>query len=237
MKKSHILSAACIFLLVPLTLFFGSRIKGRWYYLTSTVVILEMMLPFFAAFESRRPQPRELVTIAVMSALATASRVAFIFLPYFKACTGVIMITGIAFGPEAGFLTGAITAFASNFFFGQGPWTPWQMFAYGFAGFLAGAVFHRREKLCRPWILGIFGFFSILMLIGPLLDSCTVFTVLSRLTRKSVLLIFAQGVPVNLIHGLGCAVTLILLTGPLLSKLRRLQLKYGMMDAGTGGAL
>ena len=129
MKKSHILSAACIFLLIPLTLFLGSRIKGRWYYLTSTVVILEIMLPFFAAFESRRPQPRELVTIAVMSALATASRVAFIFLPYFKACTGVIMITGIAFGPEAGFLTGAVTAFASNFFFGQGPWTPWQMFA------------------------------------------------------------------------------------------------------------
>ena len=167
-----------------------------------------------------------------MAALATASRVAFVFIPYFKAITGVIMITGIAFGAQAGFLTGAIAAFASNFFFSQGPWTPWQMFAYGFAGFWAGLIFHGRQKWCKPWILGIFGFLSILLLVGPMLDCCTVFTVLSKLTWKNVLFIFGQGVPVNTVHGIGCGVTLMVLTKPLLYKLNRIQKKYGMMDGG-----
>lgn len=236
MKKTTLFSLLTIFILIPATLYFGSRIKGRWYYLTSTLVIIEIMLPFFASFESRCPQPRELVTLAVMAALATASRVALVMVPYFKAITGIIMITGIAFGPQAGFLTGAIAAFASNFFFGQGPWTPWQMFAYGFAGFWAGLWFHKNPKLCKPWILGPFGFLSVFLLVGPMLDCCTVFTVLSRLTWSGALVIFGQGVPVNLIHGLGCGVTLVLLTKPLLYKLNRLQIKYGMMSAGGEAA-
>ena len=92
MKKSTLFSILTIFLLVPATLLLGRHIKGRWYYLTSTLVVIEIMLPFFASFESRKPQSRELVTLAVMAALATASRVAFVFIPYFKAITGVIMI-------------------------------------------------------------------------------------------------------------------------------------------------
>lgn len=234
MKKSTLFSILTIFLLIPATLYFGSHIKGRWYYLTSTLVIIEIMLPFFASFESRKPQSRELVTLAVMAALATASRVAFVFIPYFKAITAVIMITGIAFGPQAGFLTGAISAFASNFFFSQGPWTPWQMFAYGFAGFWAGLIFYGRQKWCKPWLLGLFGFLSILLIVGPLLDCCTVFTVLSKLTWANALVIFGRGVPVNLIHGLSCGVTLMVLTKPLLYKLNRIQKKYGMMQKEEG---
>ena len=234
MKKTAWFSVLTIFVLIPATLYLGSHLKGRWYYLTSTLVILEIMLPFFAGFEARKPQPRELVTLAVMAALATVSRVALVAVPYFKAITGIIMITGIAFGAQAGFLTGAIAAFASNFFFSQGPWTPWQMFAYGFAGFWAGLCFHNRPRFCRPWILGPFGFLSVVLLIGPLLDCCTVFTVLSKLTWAGALVIFGRGLPVNLIHGLGCGVTLVLLTKPLLYKLHRLQVKYGMMSALEG---
>lgn len=230
MKKASIFSLLTIFLLVPATLYFGSHIKGRWYYLTSTLVILEIMLPFFASFERRAPKSRELVTIAVMAALASASRVAFAAIPYFKAITGIIMITGIAFGPQAGFLTGAIAAFASNFFFGQGPWTPWQMFAYGFAGFWAGLFFHKHPAWRKPWVLGIFGFFSILLVVGPMLDSCTVFTVLPKLSKENVLFVYGQGVPVNVIHGLGCGATLLVLTKPLLQKLDRLQRKYGILE-------
>ena len=137
MRKSTFLSILVILVLIPLTLFLGTQVKGRWYYLISTMIIIELMLPFFFRFEARRPQARELVILTVMAALAAVSRVVFAFSPYLKTITGIIMITGIAFGPEAGFLTGAVAAFASNFFFSQGPWTPWQMFAYGFGGFLA----------------------------------------------------------------------------------------------------
>ena len=141
MKRSTLLSMLVIAVLIPATLWLGTKLPGRWYYLTSTLIIIETMLPFFFLFETRKPQARELVTIAVMCALATVSRVAFAFIPGFKPITGLIMITGIAFGAEAGFMTGAISAFASNFFYSQGPWTPWQMMAYGIGGFVAGFVF------------------------------------------------------------------------------------------------
>ena len=230
MKKSGIFSVLVIFLLIPLTLLLGTKLKGRAYYLISTLVVIEIMLPFFFRFESRRPQARELVILAVMAALAAVSRVVFAFSPYLKTITGIIMITGIAFGAEAGFLTGAVAAFASNFFFGQGPWTPWQMFAYGFGGFLAGLIFHKHKAGRKPWILAPFGFLTILLLVGPMLDSCTVFTVLTKFTKKNIMIIYGQGVPVNITHGIGAALTLFFVSRPLLSKLERLQTKYGMME-------
>lgn len=230
MKKSTFFSILVIFLLIPLTLYLGTQVKGRWYYMISTMIIVELMLPFFFRFETRRPQSRELVIIAVMAALASVSRIVFSFSPFLKTITGIIMIAGIAFGPEAGFLTGAIAAFASNFFFSQGPWTPWQMFAYGFGGFFAGLVFHKHRQWCKPWILAPFGFLTILLIVGPMLDSCTVFTMLTKFTKKNILLIYSQGVPYNINHGIGAAITLFFAGRPLLAKLDRLQTKYGMME-------
>ena len=230
MRKSTLFSLLAIFLLIPLTLFLGTQVKGRWYYLISTLIIIELMLPFFLRFEARRPQARELVILTVMAALAAVSRVVFAFSPYLKTITGIIMITGIAFGPEAGFLTGAVAAFASNFLFSQGPWTPWQMFAYGFGGFFAGLIFHHHRSWAKPWILAPFGFCTILFLVGPMLDSCTVFTVLSKFTAKNVLAVYAAGIGYNVTHGIGAALTLFFVSRPLLRKLDRLQTKYGILE-------
>lgn len=230
MRKSTWGSLLVIFVLIPLTLFLGSQIRGRWYYLTSTLMIMEVMIPFFLAFETRRPQARELVTLAVMCALSVASRVV-VLIPNFKPMTAIIMLTGIALGAQSGFVCGAVGAFASNFFFSQGPWTPWQMMAYGLAGFLAGAIFHRRIPERRPWVLAIFGFVLIVALIGPLLDCCTLLTVGSHLSWKYAAAVFGAGFFYNVQHGVACAVTLLLVSRPLLSKLDRLKAKYGMMDA------
>ena len=229
MRKSTLLNILTWIVLIPATLFLGTQIKGRWYYLTCTLIIIEAMIPFFLAFETRKPQARELVTIAVMCALAVASRVA-ILLPGFKPITAIIMITGVALGPEAGFMTGAISAFASNFFFSQGPWTPWQMMAYGFGGFLAGLVFYGKKKRHRPMVMAVFGFFAILLLIGPLLDCCTIFTTAPKLTWKYAVTVFTLGVTYNLKHAISCAVTILLLSKALLDKLDRLIKKYGMME-------
>lgn len=233
MKKTTICNLLLLFLLIPGTLFLGTQLSGRWYYLTSTMMIVEIMIPFFLAFETRRPQARELVTLAVMCALAVASRVVML-IPNFKPMTAIIMITGIALGAQSGFVCGAVGAFASNFFFSQGPWTPWQMMAYGFAGFLAGGLFHKRFPLRNPAALAVWGFFTIVLVIGPLLDSCTVFTVSSRITWKYALAVFTAGFAYNVQHGLACAVTLLLFAKPLLGKLERLKTKYGMMDARQG---
>ena len=231
MKKTTICNLLLLFVLIPGTLFLGTQLSGRWYYLTSTMMIVEVMIPFFLAFETRRPQARELVTLAVMCALAVASRVVML-IPNFKPMTAIVMITGIALGAQSGFVCGAVGAFASNFFFSQGPWTPWQMMAYGFAGFLAGGLFHKRFRLRNPAALAVWGFFTIVLVIGPLLDCCTVFTVSSRITWKYALAVFTAGFAYNVQHGIACAVTLLLFSRPLLSKLERLKTKYGMMDAG-----
>lgn len=99
-------------------------------------------VPFFLVFDHRRPQARELIPVAVMAALAVVGRTVFsiVPLPNFKPCSAIIIITAIVFGGETGFLTGALTAFVSNFIFGQGPWTPWQMFCWGLIGLLTGIM-------------------------------------------------------------------------------------------------
>lgn len=215
--------------LIAATLWLGTILPGRWHYITSTLVVVETMMPFFARFEARRPQARELALVATMAALAAASRVAFAFIPSFKPITAVIMVAGIAFGAETGFLTGALAAFASNFFFGQGPWTPWQMMAYGTGGLIAGTVFHRRPSSWKPQALAPFGFACIALVVGPLLDCCTLFTTGTVITWQFALAVFAAGLPSNLTHATACALTLLLVGRPLLGKLARLQTKYGLL--------
>lgn len=227
MKKSTLISFLAVFLLIPATLFFGTKN----YYLTGTLVILEAMLPFFLRFEANRAQARQIVLIALMAALAAISRTVFAFLPHFKPITAIVMLSGIAFGAQAGFLTGALAAFASNFAFGQGLWTPWQMFAYGFGGFLAGLFFHDRhflQKKFAPLGLAIFGFCAILLFVGPLLDCSSLFLFGGKLTWTYVISVFSVGLWANLLHGISCAVTLMLLGRPLLQKLLRLRKKYGI---------
>lgn len=225
-RKTTWVTVACL-LLIPATLFLGTRLSGRMYYLTCTLVILEAMVPFLASFESRKPQPRELVILAVLCALAVASRVVVV-IPNFKPITAIIMLSGIAMGPQAGFMTGAMAAFASNFFFSQGPWTPWQMMAYGAGGLLAGLLFYGNNRKKSPVVLAVFGFLAIVLVVGPLLDSCTVFTVSPKITWKYALAVFGAGFAYNVQHGIASAVTMLLFSKPLLGKLDRLKTKYGM---------
>ena len=234
MKKSHIATLIVLFVLIPLTLYLGSRLSGRSYYLTGTLIVIELLIPFFLAFEGRAPQARELVTIAVLCAIAVAGRAA-IPIPNFKAIFAIIMIAGIAFGPETGFLVGAVSAFASNFFYGQGTYTPWQMLGYGVAGLIAGFVYRKKWLSRKPLVLGIFGFFCVVLVVGPLLDTSSVFLTLPRITWKSALALYMSGFPVNIGHGGATFLTLLLLGKPLLDKLDRLKVKYGMMEAHDDG--
>ena len=104
-----------ILILIPATLILFWHFGDRKYYLCSLLLIIYSMIPFFLSFEKRKPQARELVSIAVMCAIAVVSRAAFMMLPHFKPMLGIIMITGMAFGAEAGFLTGALGALSATF--------------------------------------------------------------------------------------------------------------------------
>ncbi len=233
MKKSNLVTLLVCFLLIPATLYLGAQLPGRSYYITGTLIIIELMIPFFMAFEGRKPQARELVVIAVMCAIAIAGRVA-IPIPNFKATFALIMLAGIAFGPEAGFMVGAITAFASNFFYGQGAYTPWQMFGYGAGGMLAGFAFAKNRLPRKPWVMAVFGFFAVILWVGPLLDCSHIFLMLSDINWASVTATFLSGFYVNVSQAV-CTVLVMLLFGkPLLEKLDRIKIKYGMMEDENG---
>ena len=188
-----------------------------------------MLVPFFLAFEGRKPQARELVVIAVLCAIAIVSRVA-IPIPHFKPIFGIIMLSGIAFGPEAGFVVGAISAFGSNFFMGQGAYTPWQMMAYGGGGLLAGFLTQKGWLRQNKWELAFFGFFATVLWVGPLLDLSTVFLTLTQFSWSGMLAIFGSGMLMNLCQGVATFLTMLLLSKPFLEKLERIKMKYGMLE-------
>lgn len=201
------------------------------YYLISVLMIGLAFLVFCFCYEKKKPQAREIVTLAVLSAIAIASRAAFAMIPFFKPMMGIIMITGMAFGAGAGFLTGAVTGFVSNFIFGQGPWTPWQMFAYGVGGALAGffakkGIMNENKKIPTAMI----GYVIIQFIVGPLLDTCSIFTMGSNMQAGYALAIYGSGVIPNAIHGLATFLTLLLACKPMMEKLNRMKLKYGMMS-------
>jgi len=227
MKKSYIAMLIVCFLLIPLTLYLGTKLPGKSYYITGTAIIIELMIPFFMAFEGRKVQARELVVVAVMCALAIVSRVAMP-IPHFKAIFAVIMLAGIALGPESGFMVGAIAAFASNFFYGQGPFTPWQMMAYGAGGMLAGFLFAPGRLPRKPWVMAVVGCLTAILWVGPLLDLSSIFLIPARINWSSALAIFLSGLYVNITQAVCTALVMFLLGRPFLNMLDRIKLKYGM---------
>ena len=210
---------------------------GVSYYLTSTAVVVLAIVPFLASFEGRRPQARELVLLAVLCALAVASRVAFAAIPHVKPLIGIVIISGVAFGGRAGFLVGAMAALVSNFIFGQGPWTPWQMLAYGSAGLAAGALAkagvipHGAWSLPQRIGVGVLGFVLVVGLVGPILDTCSLFTMVSAVTPETAVAVYGIGfATANVPHGIATFVTLFLVGDLILRKLARMRVKYGLME-------
>ncbi|MGI6720715.1 MAG: ATP-binding cassette domain-containing protein [Anaerovoracaceae bacterium] len=232
LPKRTIAAAAMILLLIPLTIFIGAYyLDGRRYYLIAMLILLETMVPFFLVFEGRKPQARELVVIAVLCALGVASRAALFMLPNFKPVMALVILAGVAFGGETGFLVGAMTMLASNTMFGQGPWTPWQMFAMGIVGFLAGVLFRKgvlrrtRASLCT------FGAISAVVIYGGIMNPAAALLWARTLTPGILLPYFMTGLPVDLIHAAATALILWFAAEPMLEKLDRVKTKYGLIES------
>ncbi len=214
---------------IPLTIFAGVRFfDERKYYLISILIIVEAMLPFFALFERRRSGAREIALLSAMCAIAVGGRTAFFMLPQFKPVAAIVIVSGTCMGGEFGFLVGAVSAFVSNFFFGQGPWTPWQMFAFGIIGFLAG-VLCRMGVLKKSRIpLSIFGFLASFVIYGFVMNFSSLITAQTEITVKTVLSYCIMGAPYDLIHACSTAFFLFFASEPLADKLERIKIKYGM---------
>lgn len=234
-KKTVVISIVCTALAV-IALAATALMGNNYYYATSIVIAVCTMVPFFVSFEGRTPQARDLVVLAVLIALAVVSRVAFFWFPNFKPIAAIIILAGIAFGPQAGFMTGALSLLVSNFIFGQGPWTPWQMVAFGLAGLVFGLLAQKgkipQKDYTRKQVvfLTIGGFFFTWIVIGFILNTCALFLMVNEITFASALAIYASGIPVDVTRAVATALLLFFITNPLLDKLERVKVKYGMND-------
>ena len=229
LKKRTVTATLLILLLIPLTLFVGVYyFAGRKYYFISLLILLECMLPFFLIFEGRKPQARELVLIAVLVALNVAGRAAFFMLPEFKPVVAMTILAGVAFGGETGFLVGAMTMLVSNVLFSQGPWTPWQMFAMGIIGWLAG-VLYRKGVLRRGRLsLCIFGVIASTIIYGGIMNPASALMWSNTVNWKIILSYYVTGIPVDLVRAVATFIFLWLGAEPMLEKLDRIKVKYGL---------
>lgn len=205
---------------------FGSRI----YYAISLVITVYSLVPFFMVFEGRKPQARELVILATMIALNVAGRAAFFMVPDFKPIYAITIISGIAFGGEAGFLVGSMSILVSNFLFGQGPWTPWQMLAMGLIGFLSGILYQKGLLPTKKLPLAIYGFLMGFIVYGGIMNPAGMFMAVGEPNWKTLLAYYISGVPVDLIKGASTFIFLWIGANPMLDKLQRIKVKYGLIN-------
>ncbi len=226
--KSIIVSCIFFFLLIPLTVIAGTvLLDSRKYYFISLAVIIETLVPFFVMFESRRPYAKEVVIIAVMCAIAVVGRVAFEMLPQFKPVAALVIISGIMLGGEAGFLVGATSAFVSNFFFGQTPFTPWQMLAFGLIGFLSGFIYRKGMPEKRTGLC-IFGFLATVIIYGGILNPVSVILGQPDVTVGMIVTAYVTGFAFDVVHAVATAVFLYFIAKPMGEKLSRIKKKYGI---------
>lgn len=227
MPRQRIIDICLFLLLAGLLCYEIFILKGNNYYVVSLIIILAGMMRFLLSFEKSHPSVQMMAVIAALCGLAIASRIAFFFLPQIKPMAAVVIITGIVFGGETGFITGAVTAFVSNFYFGQGSWTPFQMFALGLTGFLAGILFKKKHSRI---LVAVYGFFSVVILYGGIVDLNTIFMMSGEPDSGTIAGIYLSGLPFNILFGVSTAIFLYLLYQPVVRRLERICRRYQLID-------
>lgn len=232
-SKGSVFFSVLSLLLIPLCIFLGMKfIHERPYYYISIAIILLSIIPFIVMFEGRKPQARELVTIAVLCTIGVIGKIAFYMIPQFKPTVAIIIISAMALGSQRGFLIGVITAFVSNIFLGQGPWTPWQMFACGLIGFISGFMY-KKEALPKTTVpICIFGFLITLLIYGGIMNPAALIMANDTISMSTLAAYYISGIPYDIIHATSTVIFLIVLAKPMLTKLDRVKKKYGLLLKG-----
>lgn len=197
------------------------------YYIVSVVVLIASMLPFFVSYEQKKVTARDITLTATLITLAVVSRAAFYLVPQVKPIAAVVIVSAVCLGAHKGYIVGAFSTFVSNFIFGQGMWTPFQMVALGTVGLLAGLIF-RWLKVNR-YTLSIVGFVLATVVYGAIVDMSTVLSAYgNNVTLKGALSIYASGAVFSLVFGGATAVFLFLFGMPFITKIERISKKYGL---------
>lgn len=220
-------------LIIAVVVFLGglaltAALKDRHYILLSLVLLLAALLPVFIRLERRPLESRELVLLAVLSAVAAVSRIPFAALPSVQPVSAIVILSAYVFGAEAGFIIGAVAALVSNIYFGQGPWTPWQMFAWGLIGLSAGWLRNVWWMKKRSGLL-IFGFLWG-FLFGWIMDVWYIISLPDAFSWGLVAAAYASSFYFDLAHALSNVFFLAILAGGWTKVLERFRKKYGLLQ-------
>ena len=216
------LRIALPFIAMPALVLVGAMVFSERQHLIVSLGLACMALLFFlTGFEKRKTGGRRMVIVSVMTALCIVGR----FIPLFKPITALTVITAMYLGGEAGFLTGALAAVLSNFYFGQGPWTAFQMLAWGFIGLIAGWMANPLKK--HRWLLLVYGVlagavYSLIMDVWNVLWYGGGFD--WTLYAASV----ATALPHTILYAVSNFVFLFFLAQPFGEKMERVKVKYGV---------
>lgn len=228
----HALNVIIIFILIPLTVVLGALLlKGKKYNLISVIVAVLSLIPFFIGFEKGKTTAREIMVIACFIALSVIGRMIFAPLPFFKPVTAIVIIAGVFCGAESGFIVGAFSALVSNIYFGQGPWTPFQMLAWGLIGCFAGLLFFKNCRLKLVWIT-IYGALSGVVYSLVMDYWATVYADGVFILSKYFAFIAASGY-VLIMYIISNVIFLLVLLKPLNAAFCRLRYKYGIFGGKT----
>ncbi|MDF2567169.1 MAG: transporter component [Oscillospiraceae bacterium] len=215
-----------LLLVIPLVIATGTMLfEGRRFVFISLVIAVLSCVPFFLSFEKKQGNTKKMVVIAVMIALSVAGRFLFYPIPFFKPVTAIVVITALYMGAEAGFLTGSLSAIISDIYFGQGPWTPFQMFIWGFLGFFAGLLAQKLIK-SRFWLCA----YGVLagVLFSLFMDIWTVLWKDGGFSTGAYAQVMISAVPVIIIYAVSNVIFLFILAKPIGEKLLRVKIKYGL---------
>lgn len=216
------LKIALPFVLIPLVILLGMTVfdEKRYLFISFAVAALAVVL-FISGYEKKLIGSRRAVTVSVMTALCIVGR----FIPLFKPITALTVITAMYLGGEAGFLVGALSALISNFYFGQGPWTPFQMLAWGLIGLVAGYL---KEPLKNSRILlCIYGVISGVAF-SLIMDVWSVVWYSGELNPTLYLSTIVTALPHTAMYAVSNFIFLWFLARPFGEKLERVKIKYGI---------
>lgn len=221
-KLRNVLRVLILVLAIPGVIAAGVVLfdEKKWAFVALVVTVLSLAL-FLCGFEKKKIGSRRAVAVAVLTALSVVGR----FIPFFKPVTALTVISAVYLGGEAGFLVGALSAVISNFYFGQGPWTPFQMFAWGMIGFVAGLL-SRWLKNNRVLLLG-YGLIAGAVF-SMIMDVWTVLWYSGGFRWKQYVAALASAVPYTILYAVSNVIFLLLCAKPFGEKLERVKIKYGI---------
>ena len=221
-KLRQILQTVLPFAVMPaLVLLMPVGVQADYYALVSFVMVVLALLLFASGFEKREIGTRRMIMVSVMTALSVLGRM----MPLVKPITALTVLSALYLGKEAGFLVGALSAVLSNFVMGQGPWTSFQMLAWGMIGLFAGIC--AKPLLRSRLLLYCYGLLSGVAY-SMILDVWTTVWTYREFTWLEYSAAIQTALPFTVTYALSNLLFLMLFAKPFGDKLSRIKKKYGL---------